>query len=65
MDSGRDFDVKPEIYFDYDSVTPWSRSCLDRLVFIYGSPTVVGVAKQLNKKKDGSEPNSVDGRICT
>ena len=36
--------VKAEIYF-YDSVTPWSRSCLDGLVFIYGSPKVVGVAK--------------------
>src|SRR4029434_9842406 len=33
--------LKAEIYI-YDSVTPCSRSCLDGLVFIYGSPTVVG-----------------------
>ena len=29
----------------YDSVTPWSHSCLDGLIFIYGSPTVVAVVK--------------------
>ena len=41
--------LKGSIYF-YDSITPWSRSCLDGLGFIYGSPTVVGVVK--HKKKE-------------
>ena len=45
-----DGDVKAEIYF-YDSVNPWSRSCLNGLVFIYGTPTVVSVVKHLLKKK--------------
>ena len=38
-------------FYFYDSVSPWSRSCLDGLVFIYGSPTVVGVVKHLKKKR--------------
>ena len=38
--------LKAEIYF-YDSVTPRSRSCLDGLVFIYGSPTVVSYCELL------------------
>ena len=53
MKKGRSCNLKAEIYF-YDPVTPWSRSCLDGLVFIYfiyGSPTVVGVAKQYKKKR--------------
>ena len=37
--------VKAKIYFN-DSVSQWSRSCLDGLVYIYGSPMVVGVEKQ-------------------
>ena len=36
------------LYF-YNSVNPWSRSCLDGLVSC-GSPIVVGVAKQKKKK---------------
>src|SRR4029434_5097855 len=37
---------KTHTYFS-DSITLWSRSCLDRLVFIYSSPMVVGVVKHL------------------
>ena len=46
--------LKVPLYF-YDSVNPWSCSCLDGLVFIYGSPKVVGVAKQYKKKDGGSK----------
>ena len=38
-------------FYFYDSVSPWSRSCLDKLVFIYDSPTVVGVEKQFFLKR--------------